>query len=145
MEVHTYMKRLILKSLVLENITPKEQCGYYQNDGNMEHLIHVIPTIKHKEQGIEYIKEHLEYHSEINGSGSLDRYINDYESWLEKLNQDRLTIPSENRVPAETYYLVRQEDNRIIGMINIRLTLNKRLKENITDNLYLFCGYHLFS
>lgn len=100
----------------------------------MEHLIHVIPTIEHKEQGIEYIKEHLEYHSEINGSGSLDRYINDYESWLEKLKQDRQTIPNEERVPAETYYLVRSEDNKIIGMINIRLTLNKRLKE---------CGGHI--
>lgn len=100
----------------------------------MEHLKHVIPNIDYKEKGIEYIQEHLEYHSKINGSGGLDRYINDYEAWLEKLNQDRLTIPNENRVPAETYYLVRQEDNRIIGMINIRLTLNNRLKE---------CGGHI--
>lgn len=100
----------------------------------MEHLKHIMPTIEYKEQGIEYIKEHLDYHSEINGSGGLDRYINDYESWLEKLNQDRQTIPSEKRVPAETYYLVRQEDNHIIGMINIRLTLNKRLQE---------CGGHI--
>ena len=85
----------------------------------MEHLIHVIPTIEHKEQGIEYIQEHIDYNSKINGSGGLDRYMNDYESWLEKLNQDRLTIPNEERVPAETYYLVRYEDNKIIGMINL--------------------------
>lgn len=54
----------------------------------MERLKHVIPNLEYKQQGIEYIQEHLEYHSPINGSGGLDRYIDDYESWLEKLNQD---------------------------------------------------------
>ena len=100
----------------------------------MERLKHVIPNLEYKQQGIEYIQEHLEHHSPINGSGGLDRYIHDYESWLEKINQDKLTNPNEERVPAETYYLIRQEDNHIIGMINIRLTLNKRLQE---------CGGHI--
>lgn len=100
----------------------------------MEHLKHVIPTIEYKEQGIDYIKEHQKNNSKINGSGGLDRYIKNYEAWLEKLEQDRQCIPNEQRVPAETYYLVREEDNRIVGMINIRLTLNARLQE---------CGGHI--
>ena len=100
----------------------------------MEHLTHITPSIEHKKQGIDYIREHIEHHSEINGSGGLDRYIDNYENWLEKLKQDRLCIPSKERVPAETYYLVRQEDNNIVGMINIRLTLNERLQE---------CGGHI--
>ena len=53
---------------------------------------------------------------------------------LEKLEQDRKCIPNEQRVPAETYYLVREEDNKIIGMINIRLVLNERLQQ---------CGGHI--
>ncbi len=100
----------------------------------MEHLRHVIPSLEHKEAGIDYIKEHYEYNSNINGSGGLNRYLDDYESWLEKLSQDRICIPNEERVPAETYYLVREEDNRIVGMINIRLVLNKRLQK---------CGGHI--
>ena len=37
--------------------------------------------------------------------------------------------PSEDRVPALTYFLVRESDNKIIGMANIRLYLNDRLRE----------------
>lgn len=100
----------------------------------MEHLKHIIPIKEYEEQAIDYINEHIKYNSNINGSGGLDRYINDYDAWLEKIRKDRICIPSEERVPAETYYLIREEDNRIVGMINIRLTLNKRLEE---------CGGHI--
>ena len=88
-----------------------------------------IPTIKRKQEAIEYIKEFYEYNSGINGVGGLDRYIDNYEGWLEKLEQDYVRIPSEEKVPARTYFLVRISDDRIVGMINIRLALNKRLRE----------------
>jgi len=48
---------------------------------------------------------------------------------VKKLKEDEVRIPSEERVPSVTRLLVREEDNRIIGMINIRLVLNDRLKE----------------
>ncbi len=96
----------------------------------MEHLRHVIPSLEHKKSGIDYIQEHYNYNSPINGSGRLHQYLDDYEGWLEKLENDRMCIPNEERVPAETYYLVREEDNRIVGMINIRLVLNKRLQQS---------------
>jgi len=38
-------------------------------------------------------------------------------------------IPSEERVPARTYFLVRESDNRIVGMINIRTALNQKLSK----------------
>lgn len=41
-----------------------------------------IPTIKRKQEAIEYIKEFYEYNSGINGVGGLDRYIDNYEGWL---------------------------------------------------------------
>ena len=37
------------------------------------------PTIERKEEAIDYIREHYEYSSPINGSGGLDRYIDNYE------------------------------------------------------------------
>ncbi len=93
----------------------------------MERLMHVIPDISYKEDAIAYINEHYACNSAINGVGGLNRYLDDYEGWLEKLALDRQQIPNEERVPAETYYLVRESDNRIVGMINIRLVLNERL------------------
>ena len=100
----------------------------------MEHLRHVVPSMEYMEQGIEYIEEHINAGSNINGSGGLHRYLDNYQGWLEKLEQDRKCVPNEQRVPAETYYLVREDDNKIIGMINIRLVLNERLQQ---------CGGHI--
>ncbi len=88
-----------------------------------------IPTIKRKEEAIQYIQEFYEYNSAINGVGGLNRYLDNYEGWLEKLEQDYVRVPSEEKVPARTYFLVRLSDDRIIGMINIRLALNKKLRE----------------
>lgn len=62
--------------------------------------------------------------------GGLQRYINDYEAWLEKLKSDELCEVSSERVPAKTYFLIRNSDNKIIGMVNIRLYLNESLKKH---------------
>ena len=95
----------------------------------MEKFYYEIPSIERKEDAIEYIKEHYEYNSKINGSGGLNRYIDNYEGWLEKLEEDYVKIPDEERVPARTYFLVRESDKRIVGMINIRTALNESLSK----------------
>ena len=89
---------------------------------------YVIPTLEYKDKAIEYIKEFIEYKSDINGSGGLDRYLDDYEGWLEYREESRNCPVSEDRVPAEEYFMV-NEDDEIIGMCNIRFTLNDRLKK----------------
>lgn len=94
----------------------------------MEKLYFEVPSIKRREDACEYIQEFYEYNSNINGSGGLHRYLERYEEWLEKLEQDYVREPSEEKVPARTYFLVRARDNKIVGMCNIRLALNKRLK-----------------
>lgn len=95
----------------------------------MEKLVYEIPSIQRKQDSIDYINEFYAHNSEVNGSGGLDRYVDNYEDWLIKLENDLKQIPSEERVPAKTFFLVRESDNKIVGMINIRLELNKRLKE----------------
>jgi len=95
----------------------------------MERFYFEVPSIERKNDAIEYINEHYDYNSDINGSGGLDRYVNNYEEWLNKLERDYIIEPSEERVPARTYFLVRESDHRIIGMINIRTALNKRLSK----------------
>ena len=91
----------------------------------------VFPSMAYKDKAIEYIREFYEYGSEINGSGSLDRFLKEatYEEWLDKVLKDLdiANIP-EPRVPALTYFYVREEDDKIVGMINIRLALNDFLR-----------------
>ena len=93
----------------------------------MEKFYFEIPGISRKEDAIDYIREFLEYGSDINGAGRLHRFLDDYEGWLKKLDLDYIQVPNEERVPARTYFLVRESDSRIVGMINIRLALNERL------------------
>lgn len=95
----------------------------------MEKLYLEVPTINRKEEAIEYIQEHLGANSDINGVGGLKRYLDNYEGWLKKLEEDYVRIPDEEKVPARTYFLIREADNKIIGMINIRLVLNDALKK----------------
>lgn len=89
---------------------------------------YVEPTIEFKDKAIDYINEFNNYNSNINGTGGLDRYITNYESWLLKLEKDYTCEATEDRVPGRTYFLV-DETNEIIGMSNIRLVLNEKLKK----------------
>lgn len=87
-----------------------------------------VPSLRRKEEAIDYIREFQKYGSDTNGVGGLSRYLDDYEGWLEKLEKDYVRVPSEEHVPARTYFLVRNSDDRIVGMINIRLALNEKLR-----------------
>lgn len=93
----------------------------------MEKFYYEIPTIARKNEAIEYINEFYEHKSDINGTGGLQRFLDNYE--VVKLEEDYKREPNEEKVPARTYFLIRSNDNKIIGMINIRLALNERLKK----------------
>lgn len=95
----------------------------------MEHLKHVWPSMEYKEDSINYIKEFYECNSEIHGVSGLNRYLEDYEGWLEHLEYCRSIEPNEQLVPSESYLLVREEDNKVVGMINLRVMLNEGLKK----------------
>lgn len=95
----------------------------------MEKFYYEVPSIKRKKEAIAFINEFYKFKSDINGIGGLQRFLDNYEGWLEKLEEDYKRIPNEEKVPARTYFLIRSNDNKIIGMINIRLALNERLKK----------------
>ena len=96
----------------------------------MEKLYYEVPTLSRKADAIAFINEFYECGSSINGTGGLVRkYKDDYEGWLEKLEKDYVVEVSEETVPARTYFFVRENDKKIIGMINIRLALNEKLKK----------------
>ena len=80
----------------------------------MEKFYFEEPNISRKEDAIAYINEFYDYNSKINGVGGLYRYLDDYEGWLKKLEEDYTRIPNEEKVPARTYFLIRESDSRII-------------------------------
>lgn len=95
----------------------------------MEKFFLEIPSINRKNDAIDFINEFYQYNSNINGVGGLYRFLDNYEGWLDKLEEDYTRIPNEEKVPALTYFLVRSNDNRIVGMVNIRLALNEKLQK----------------
>lgn len=118
----------------------------------MEKLRLVRPEKKHEKQAMEYIDEfYANGTTVIHGDGRLTRYKDDYDGWLEQLAADRVQVPNEKRVPAETFFLMKQQTTptdgsevicdgyhgggvtclhqteKIVGMVNIRLVLNDGL------------------
>lgn len=89
----------------------------------------VRPTIELKEKAIEYREEHFS-HNEliINGSELLDK-IDSYEEWLEKVtNNSKVDTVNPNWVLTDTFFAIREQDNKIVGIIDLRHTLNDFLK-----------------
>jgi predicted acetyltransferase len=95
----------------------------------MERFYLERPSIDRKAEAIEYINEFIENNSEIHGVGSLHKYLENYESWLKHLQNMRDIKEIDKLVPAETFFLIRENDNKIVGMIDIRLALNDFLKK----------------
>ena len=92
----------------------------------------VFPTIEHKEKATAFAGEFFAQGvTSIDGSGGLDRYLQEssYENWMKKVQNgvDIANVP-EDKVPAITYFYVREEDGAIVGMVDIRLALNDFLR-----------------
>lgn len=88
-----------------------------------------IPGVERKAEAKSYIDEFINFNSEIHGSAGLENYINDYALWVERVKNNWNNPISNGLVPAHTYFLVRKNDNKIIGMIDIRLYLNDYLEK----------------
>ena len=90
----------------------------------MEKIILVKPDLSYADEIQRYKKEFLEDEPIINGSAGLDRFST-VEDWLEELKKrsNKDTVP-EGLVPSSTYLGIRKKDNYIVGMIDIRHSLN---------------------
>lgn len=97
----------------------------------MEKFFLERPSMERKNEIIEYINEFVEYKSDINGTGSLDKILEGYtfEETLERcLNmENKEYAESVNRCQGKTFLLIRENDNKIIGTINVRWNLNAEM------------------
>ena len=95
----------------------------------MEKIILVKPDLSYSDEIIKYKEESLKESALINGSAGLNRFSS-IEDWLEELKKrsSEATVP-EGLVPSSTYLGVREKDNYIVGMIDIRHYLNEYLTQ----------------
>lgn len=95
----------------------------------MDKIILVKPDLSYADEIIKYKEESLAESLIINGSAGLDRFSS-IEVWLEELKKRSCedTVPK-GLVPSSTYLAVREKDNYIVGMIDIRHYLNEYLTQ----------------
>ena len=92
----------------------------------MEKFYFESPSLERKNEIIEYLDEFVEYGSD---TGSLDKIYDGY-TFEEALNrclkmEDEEYAKRVNRCPGKTFLLIRENDNKIIGSINVRWNLNE--------------------
>ena len=90
----------------------------------------VVPTLELKMKALDYRQEHFNNNEQIiNGSELLDK-INSYEEWLERItNNSKVETVDPNWVLTDTFFAIRETDNKIIGIIDLRHTLNDFFKD----------------
>lgn len=90
----------------------------------------VRPTLEHKEEALAYREEHFRHGEKIIYGSELFDKTESYEEWLTCVtrNTDPATV-NENWVVTDTFFAIRQSDNKIIGIIDLRHTLNEFLRD----------------
>ena len=88
----------------------------------------ITPTSLWANEILAYRSEFIKTTEVISGSSSLNQF-SQAEAWLTHLtlNQKQATLPNKNFVPSYQYLLVDLKADKILGMANLRLTLNDYL------------------
>ncbi len=97
----------------------------------MENKINLVrPTLELKEKALAYRGEHFQQGEKVIYGSELFDKTESYEEWLSAVtrNTDPETV-NENWVVTDTFFAVRKSDGRIIGIIDLRHTLNEFLKD----------------
>lgn len=97
----------------------------------MEKFYFEIPSMERKSEIIEFLDEFVKYGSDINGSGSLDKIYDGYtfEEALERCLKMEVEeyAKSVGRCQGKTFLLIRENDNKIVGTINVRWNLDEAM------------------
>lgn len=90
----------------------------------------VRPALEHKEEALAYREEHFRHGEKIIYGSELFDKTESYEEWLTAVtrNTDPRTV-NESWVVTDTFFAVRKSDGRIVGIIDLRHTLNDFLKD----------------
>lgn len=86
----------------------------------------VFPSLEFEDEIISYRQEFLDSGETMAGTSGL-RFANSVTEWISELEEQRLGAVGE-LVQATTYLCVRETDQKVVGMINIRHRLNDYLR-----------------
>lgn len=95
----------------------------------MDKIKLISPKLNLKNQIEEYKREFLLNGDSMDGCAGLGN-IESFEEWIDILKDNsNINTVREGFVPSSTYLAVRESDNRIVGMIDIRHFLNDYLEQ----------------
>ena len=94
-----------------------------------EECILVKASEEYAEQIIEYRQEFLYAGDSMDGCGSLRRIANPFEYIKKCKDYESLETLPEDKVLATQFFFVRKEDNKLVGMIQIRHYFNDYLAQ----------------
>lgn len=95
----------------------------------MEGMRFIRPTEEYLEQVWDYKQEMFAADSSMDGTGALRR-VNSAEEWLEIVHEhEARTEATEKGVPATQFILVRESDNKLVGMLQVRHCFNAYLEK----------------
>jgi predicted acetyltransferase len=86
----------------------------------------IKPSIEYKQQVLDYKNEFIENGDDLAGTSYLQSY-DVYEEWLRFVLDNEKESTRHTEVTANVFLAIREEDNKLVGMINIRHTLNEYL------------------
>ena len=90
------------------------------------------PSQERKKDILDYLNEFVLYKSDVNGAGALDKILSgqSFEEALDRcLNMKNEEYAKKyGRCQSKTFLLIRKNDNKLIGMINIRWNLTEEMK-----------------
>ena len=97
-----------------------------------EDLVLVIPSKEYENELLDYMGELKLVDSSYHGCGKLEDYLDNFDGWLEKLENLRNLGNTGTWVKSDVFLLVNKYTKRVLGIINLRYYLN--------DFLYKFGG-----
>lgn len=87
----------------------------------------IKPSLDYEEQIWDYRQEFLDHGDSLDGTAGLQQ-ANSAEEWIQSIERNsREETKDKVLVPASSYLLVRENDDRVVGMIQIRHRLNDYL------------------
>ena len=92
-------------------------------------MILVKPLTQYAEQIKEYRQEFLDYGDSMDGCGSLKQIENPYEYIQKCIDYEKEETLPEGRVIATQFMFVREQDNKLVGMIQVRHYFNDYLSK----------------
>ncbi|HAT4071759.1 TPA: GNAT family N-acetyltransferase [Clostridium perfringens] len=95
----------------------------------MEKIKLILPNLNFKNEIEEYKKEFILNGDNMDGCAGLGK-IESFEEWIQILKDNsHIGTVRDGFVPSSTYMAIREADNKIVGMIDIRHFLNDYLEK----------------